>query len=202
MNGQASTHTAAKRGDIVIIQQHHRDWVQGQGAVESDTYTIGTVTSITRDGTVKAYRPAGTQPYHYPAWDKNNGSADVARVTGFVRAILVPATYADPAGVLATAECHTWPGHPEHVRAYDTLDEVRAAVAPHRLDSATWDSLRKAAEVREREVRAEWDARQARDTGKPAFDSANWNAYTTAVGAANDTYRQAHEAAARLEGGS
>ena len=52
--------TAAKRGDLVVIQKHNRDHAIGQETREYDTFTVGVVTSVTRDGMVKMFKEAGT----------------------------------------------------------------------------------------------------------------------------------------------
>jgi len=36
------------------------------------------------------------------------------------------------AGAFAAAKAHTWPGHPTQPKAYESLEEVRAAVRPFR----------------------------------------------------------------------
>ena len=53
----------ARRGDLVVIHLRHRDWKDGQPR-EYDDFWLGQVTSVTRAGLVRLYRPAGTF-----AWD-------------------------------------------------------------------------------------------------------------------------------------
>ena len=49
----------ARRGDLVVIHLRHRDWKDGQPR-EYDDFWLGQVTSVTRAGLVRLYRPAGT----------------------------------------------------------------------------------------------------------------------------------------------
>ena len=49
----------ARRGDLVVICLRHRDWKDGQPR-EYDDFWLGQVTSVTRAGLVRLYRPAGT----------------------------------------------------------------------------------------------------------------------------------------------
>ena len=49
----------ARRGDLVVIHLRHRDWKDGQPR-EYDDFWLGQVTSVTRAGLVRLYRPAGS----------------------------------------------------------------------------------------------------------------------------------------------
>ena len=102
----------------------------------------------------------------------------------------------DVPGTLATAARHVWPGHEDHVRGYATLAEVRAALRPHLLESASWERLRDAASA--------WQA--ARREARPLL-SAAVRAHgaefgrlpatcDAAVTAANNAHRAQHEQAA------
>jgi hypothetical protein len=114
---EAPAFTAARRGDLVVVHEHVRDYVIGQGASEYDRYEVGVVTSVTRDGLVKRY--TGT-------WGSE------VTIRGHVRCQLVPRAAVDVAGAFAAAKAHTWPGHPTQPKAYESLEEVRAAVRPFR----------------------------------------------------------------------
>jgi len=94
-----------------------------------------------------------------------------------------------------TAACHTWPGHESHVRGYDTLTEVKAALRPHLLESPWREQLRDAAVAWE----AAW--REARPLLSAAVRAHREEftrlsgIYDAAVTAANDAYRKQHEQA-------
>ena len=148
----------ARRGDLVVICLRHRDWKAGQPR-EHDEFWLGQVTSVTRAGLVRLYRPAGQF-----AWEAD-GRGRPCRgrplpSLWFERAAIKSQAEIDVPGALATAACHVWPGHEDHVRGYPTLTEVRAALRPHLLESAGREQLRDAA--------AAWEA--ARREGRPAAE--------------------------------
>ena len=197
-SGTAGTSRAgnavARRGDLVVICLRHRDWRQGQ-AREYDEFWLGQVTSVTRAGLVRLYRPAGTF-----SWETDGrGRPDQGQPLPFLwfeRAAIESQKEIDVQGALATAACHVWPGHEDHVRGYATLTEVRAALRPHLLESAGWEQLRDAA--------AAWEA--ARRKALPLLSAAVRahgeefrrlsDLYDTAATAANGAYREQYEQAA------
>lgn len=111
----------AKRGDLAIIESRHRDHFMGQDARERSAFAVCVVTSITRDGVVKAVRRTGYGDTIQP----------IAHWVGFHVAHIVPQTKIDVDGALEAARQHTWPDHPDQPKYYDTLDEVRDALRPH-----------------------------------------------------------------------
>lgn len=112
---------AAKRGDLVVIETEHIDYVIGQGCKKHSEFIIAVVTSITRAGVVKAVRPAG---YSAPV--------EIGRMFGFRKAHLVPKARIDVPAAIATAEGHTWTGRPgDTTKYYDTVDEAKDALRPH-----------------------------------------------------------------------
>jgi hypothetical protein len=58
-------HAVAWRGDLVVIHLRRRDWKDGRLG-EGDELWAGQVTSVTRDGLVRLYQPAG-KPEGRPA---------------------------------------------------------------------------------------------------------------------------------------
>ena len=184
----------ARRGDLVVIHLRHRDWKDGQPR-EYDDFWLGQVTSVTRAGPVRLYRPAGTFP-----WDTDGrgrpGKGQPLPSLWFERAAIKSQQEIDVQGALATAACHTWPGHEDHVRGYATLKEVKAALRPHLLDQPGWEQLRDAAAVWE----AAW--REARPLLSAAVRAHGEefrrlsDLYDAAVAAANNAYRELHEQAA------
>ena len=184
----------ARRGDLVIICLRHRDWRDGQPR-EYDDFWLGQVTSVTRAGLVRLYRPAGTF-----AWDTDGcgrpGKGQPLPSLWFERAAIKSQKEIDVPGALATAACHVWPGHEGHVRGYETLAEVKAALRPHLLESPWRERLRDAA--------AAWEAawREARPLLSAAVRAHGEEfrrlsgIYDAAVTAANNAYRELHEQAA------
>lgn len=115
----------ARRGDLVVVHTLHRYYVIGQGQQSHDEFTVGVVTNITRDGAVKAYRPAG---FSEPLPLAYLGRA-------LQQMYLVPQSRIDVPAALKAAEAHTWPGN-DYPRYYDTLDEVKDALRPHLIGQA------------------------------------------------------------------
>ena len=113
----AKHYTGAKRGDLVVIGQTHRDYVIGQGVSERNTFELGTVTGVTRAGIVTRY---------LCTWGHE---VTIRRQPDSVQ--LVSKAAIDVAAVMAMATAHTWPGHPNQPKAFDTLAEVRRAVTPY-----------------------------------------------------------------------
>lgn len=118
----------AKRGDSVAIVSETRDYVIGQGSSTATRVELGQVTSITRDGAVKAFRSLG--------WS-DSSARPIERVVGFRQAIIIPATQIAPDDVQSVAKAHHWPGHPNQPRPFESLEEVREALRPHLIQSAS-----------------------------------------------------------------
>ena len=145
----------AKRGDLVVVETHHRDYVRGEEPREYDKFTVGVVTSVTRDGQVKMYRRAGNFDQGKD-WRGEPDRGEVLRPGSFVRALVMPARMVSVSAALAVAACHVWDGPEDHTRAYEALDDVRAALRPCAVlgtgvpaelaeAAVTWESARRAA---------------------------------------------------------
>lgn len=184
----------ARRGDLVVIHLRHRDWREGQPR-DYDDFWLGQVTSVTRAGLVRLYRPAGDFSWETDGRGRSCRGQPLPSLW-FEQAAIKTQAEIDVQGALATAACHVWPGHEDHVRGYATLTEVRAALRPHLLESAGRERLRDAAGA--------WEA--ARREARPLLSAAvrahgeefgRLSAvYDAAVTAANDAYRAHHEQAA------
>lgn len=194
----------ANRGDLVVIHVRSRTYMLCGESSERDEFTVGTVTSVTRDGLVKAYRPAGDL-----ATTDHMGRAYRGRdlpLVGFQHVWIMSAARVDAAGAMVTAACHVWPGH-EQIMAYGSLDEVREALRPHlrrsegweRLHDAalTWETSRRNAEQEHHQAQAEANRAHAQagyhtragDDARRAADCAARGAYFAAEAAANASYR-------------
>ena len=180
----------ARRGDLVVIHLRHRDWKAGQPR-EHDHFWLGQVTSVTRAGLVRLYRPAGTFAWESDGRGRPDNGQPLPSLW-FEWAAIKSQKEIDVQGALATAACHVWPGHEDHVRGYATLTEVRAALRPHLLESAGWERLRDAASA--------WEA--ARREARPLLSAAVRahgeefrrlpDLYDAAVTAPNNAYRAQH----------
>jgi hypothetical protein len=198
--------TAAKRGDLVVFHIRSSSWSLSSGPMrtEADDFTVGTVTSVTRDGLVKLYRPAGdlTVSDHRGRPYRGHGLPP----TGLVAWWVVPASKIDVAGAMVTAATHVYP-RGETPRPYGSVDEVRAALKPHLRESVGWEALHAAALEWEASRRAAWDAyeRARRDANRlhasagyhtregdalrSRLDGEAMEAHAAAVARANDAYR-------------
>jgi hypothetical protein len=182
----------AKRGDLVVVHTQSKDWVNdppGRGQAQtSEQFALGMATSVTRGGLVKLWLEAGQLD------DQRDylGRPDRGRAlpaAGFQHTWIMPAAQVDVPGALASAAVHTWDGHSTQVKAFGSLDEVRAALRPHSHQSPGWEALHAAAVARHEAQRAAWAhflATRASDWQDPAF-----SIYEASVAAANDAYRAA-----------
>jgi hypothetical protein len=185
----------ARRGDLVVIHLRNRDWRDGRHR-EYDDFWLGQVTSVTRAGLVRLYRPAGTFAGDSDGYGRP-GNGQPLPSLWFERAAIKSQDEIDVPGALATAACHVWPGHESQVRGYPTLAEVKAALRPHLLSQPGWERLRDAAIA--------WQA--ARLETRPLLSTAVRahgeefrrlsGIYDAALTAANNAYRDQHEQAAR-----
>jgi hypothetical protein len=114
--------TPAKRGDLIAIRTERHDYVVGKETEMTITVEIGVVTSVTRDGVVKA----AVVPYG----PESNGQVDLTRPNHRRSISIVPQDKIDVRDALATYRQHTWPGH-RSTQPYASLDEARAALRPH-----------------------------------------------------------------------
>jgi hypothetical protein len=181
----------ARRGDLVVIHVHHRDYILGSGVREHDDFEVGQVTSVTRDGRVRLYRPAGHFAGDLDGLGRPSRGHGLPS-SGFQRALIMRAARVDVQGALATAGCHVWPGHEDHNRAYGSLEEVRAALRPHLLDRPGWERLRQAAAARKAARPLLSAAVRARGEEFRRLSED----YDRAVTAANTAYRQVYESTA------
>jgi len=182
----ADGEAVARRGDLVVIHLHYRACYRGRALLEGDTFRVGQVTSATRDGQVRRYRPAG-------ALTSVPGRPLPAE--GLERALVMSARRIDVPGALATAACHVLPGIETCPSGYGRLDEVTAALWPHLAGRPGEDRLRDAARA--------WAAE--RKTALALLDEAAgadrdqftdlFAVYSSAVAAANTTYRRRCEQA-------
>ena len=186
----------AKRGDLVVIEQHHRDYVLHGESREYDEFTVGVVTSVSRDGHVKMYRRAGNFDQGKD-WrgQPDRGEAVPSRM---VHAYVMGAAAIDVASALATAACHVWvtdTAHEDSTRAYGSLAEVRDALQPSLKLGYRWAQLRNAGEAWEQARRKAspmlTEALKVAYTDRGAFLEQS-AAYHAAVTAANEAYRAAY----------
>jgi hypothetical protein len=210
----AGPKTRAKRGDLIVIHTQSTDYSRGSrvGPVTTDEWEVALVTSITREGWVRRFRRCEDL-------DPGSKGHELARWGRVQDWSLVPLNRIDSQAALATAACHVWPGH-EMPMTYRSLEEVRAALRPHRIDPA--DAAQTARQEALSAAAAEWrrerrEASQAlacaqaeasvahRQAGyhtregdglRSRLDREAREVYFAAQAAANSAYRAAYAAAA------
>jgi hypothetical protein len=112
-----------RRGDLAIIEVVRTVHTVHEGRSEHTDYLVAVVTSITRDGHVKAVRE---DPY-----GAGTGHPRTLASFGPCRVLTVPQAEVDVAAAQEAARQHKW--HDGSLsKPFDSLDEVRAAVRPHR----------------------------------------------------------------------
>jgi hypothetical protein len=194
----ATTTHVAKRGDLVVFEEHHRDYAIGRGTSEYDTFTVGVVTSVTRDGHVKMYRRAG----NFDQGKDWRGQPDRGEPapSRMVRSYLMSSTEIDVAGAVATAACHVWitdTAHEDHAKPYGSLAEVQGELRPHLKMGYRWLAMRDAAAVWEKARREASPmltaALAVAYDDRPRYREMS-DAYHAAVTAANEAYRAVYAA--------
>lgn len=120
--------TKAKRGDLAAIVETRTDYFIGQASKERTTITLGIVTSVTREGLIKALQ--------VPFSSDDHGARAPYHVTPYIQTLLVPAAAVDVAGVMAAYRQHTYAGHTQ-IEPFESVDAARAFVAPFRIDQTT-----------------------------------------------------------------
>lgn len=176
---------AARRGDLAIVQQHHSGAGQGRGPY--DTFTVGQVTGITRDGQVRVIRPAGMLAGETDRAGLPLPGMSMERAGNITAVHVIPARRIDVEGAMATAACHVWDGDCRS-RPFDSIEEIGGQLRPHLTSGrpGAQDQLRTAARSR--------DA-AAREAHAALLADGSYGDYKTAICAANDAYRNVYAAA-------
>lgn len=118
--------TAAKRGDTVAIVTTSHDYVIGKkGATVRESVALATVTSVTRDGIVKAAQD----------WGHEGSPVDLTRPDSRRRVLVVPADV-DTVAARALYVTRRYPSAPHSamVPPFGSVEECRAFLGPFRSD--------------------------------------------------------------------
>lgn len=115
----------ARRGDLIIIQRSSLQGTRDGRGQTVHRFTAARVTSITRDGTVKAFQehssPIPYQVRHEPLSTRYH---------------ITPQEAINVAAALATAAANPWNTSGDHTgKPYYSLQEVQAAMKPHLLEA-------------------------------------------------------------------
>lgn len=117
--------TTFRRGDGIVFVRSERTNVIGEPGRDRLDITVGLVTSVTRDGKVKAYRHA--------SWctdvKLHNGSLE-HRATQYV----LPAATMDMVAVMDYCANRPWSHAPEHLGApFQSLDDVKTELRQFKI---------------------------------------------------------------------
>lgn len=123
VTAEAPAFTPAKRGMVLVHHETQRDYVTGQPVTERETFSIGQVTSVTRDGIVKRFR--GVSWGEACEWSATDQDGPAGR---HFRGRVLLAPDIDPAAAVRAAKAHHWPGHPGQPMPFSSLREVRDAL--------------------------------------------------------------------------
>lgn len=118
--------STAKRGDLAVIVTTSHDYVIGTGRTVRESAELVTVTSVTRDGVVKAVR------------DYSGSVRDLTRPSAGRRVLVLPAATVDAtAAVTAYAE-RRYPSapHSSMVPPFGSVDEARSFLRPFLVSAA------------------------------------------------------------------
>jgi hypothetical protein len=98
----------ARRGDLVVICLRDRDWKAGE-PLGDDEFRLGQVTSVTRAGLVRLYRPAGTfATAACHTWPGHEGHVCGYRALAGVKAALRPHLFDRPGWRLLREAAGAW----------------------------------------------------------------------------------------------
>jgi hypothetical protein len=112
----------ATRGDLVVLVRTVRNYSLIDGDLSRTEVDVAEVTSVTRDGKVKAAR----------LLDSDLPLA-IERYTGVVQTFLVPADSIDKDAAIAKVREHVWKPGTRLIQPYTSVDEVREVLRPFRL---------------------------------------------------------------------
>jgi hypothetical protein len=113
----------ARRGEIVVLEFRDRQrYFPGIGVwTPAYRYEVHIVTSVTREGVVKATRDA-------------NGLERPVKHRDAERVLVMPKKVNADAAMKA-AQAHTWSDHPEQPRPYYELNELRQMLLQHVIEA-------------------------------------------------------------------
>jgi hypothetical protein len=119
----------AKRGDLAAIVSTSRTYVIGEASTERTQVTLGIVSSITREGLIKAVRPV---------WSGEGPSETSTPLRPHETALAIPADGIDVEAAIqayAARRYETAP-HSTMVPPASSVEEMRALLAPFRRVAA------------------------------------------------------------------
>lgn len=118
--------TSFKRGDGIVFVRNERVAMIGQPSYDRTTISVGLVTSVTREGAIKAYRHS---TYDQPEIKLHKHSLEHG-----MQKYLLPKSDWDIGAVMDYCRDRPWAHSPEHTGApFDSLDQLRAELKQFRI---------------------------------------------------------------------
>jgi hypothetical protein len=110
--------TVFKRGDGVVFVREATDYVIGQPSVKRADIQVGRVTSVTRDGQIKAFVDL--------SWSSETPVKLANTTYRYATAYILPADEIDIAGVAAYCAARPWSHDPSHTgMPFHSLAEIK-----------------------------------------------------------------------------
>lgn len=113
----------AKRGDLVALELRRSYVHASSGRHESTAWEVREVAGITRDGAVRTTRRLD---------DPDGRPIRLELEHGLISRRVIGATTVDLDAVKAAVLAHTYDGPAGTLKPFDTLEELRDTVRPHR----------------------------------------------------------------------
>lgn len=115
--------TKARRGDLCAVVTTTHSFVIGQGSTEQTTVRLALVSSVTRDGVVKAFRPF---------WDQAGEPSSPITASPREQTLVLSADRIDVTAAITAYCARSWPTapHSTSVRPCDSVDELRELLRP------------------------------------------------------------------------
>ncbi len=104
----------ARKGTLIVAEENSRTYsTVADTSHTARSYRLGVVSSATRGGGVRTWQDIATgdapKPMRGAFW-------------------VVPAEVATVAKAAEIAKAHCWPGHPNQPKAFDSLEDIKAAL--------------------------------------------------------------------------
>jgi len=112
----------AKRGDLIVRVSTPHTHTIGSATQARTRVEVLEVTSVTRDGMVKAARNVA---------DDSLASVPRERWRDVQQIYVIPAADINKQAVVEAVKSHHYPGHPDQPQPFDSVAEVKALLRPH-----------------------------------------------------------------------
>lgn len=121
--------TKAKRGDLVAIERE-TSCTSTTSTTRRTSIDVHIVTSVTREGVVKATRPVHGSDLGRETEYGPEKPQPIARIFGLRARYVIGAQTIHVPSAIAAVLAHHYPGHPNQLQPFDSLDELRSILRP------------------------------------------------------------------------